>query len=101
MLKLTVKELIAELKKHIACDKELMIELIHAFVPFNKYEVSEECLKDPRRIIGRLLNILIWEIDGDTMDTPNRDALIGYVYLVRAKIGFAEKDNEQKAVSEC
>ena len=102
MLKLTAQELVAELKKYIAGDEELILyaeddfanleELVNEFVPTNKYEVTEECLAHPNQIIGRLLNIFIWEIDYDNDENYTRDALIGFGYLVRSHIGFLENE---------
>ena len=106
MLKLTAQELVAELKKYIAGDEGLILyaeddfanleELVNEFVPTNKYEVSEECLAHPSQIIGRLLNIFIWELHKEGIENYARDALIGFGYLVRSHIGFVENETASK-----
>lgn len=102
MLKLTAQELVAELKKYIAGDEELILyaevdfanleELVNEFVPAVKHEVTSECLEHPKKIIGRLLNIFIWECDNTIAENHVWDALIGFCYLIRSHIGFAENE---------
>lgn len=102
MLKLTAQELVAELKKYIAGDEGLILyaeddfanleELVNEFVPAVKHEVASECLEHPRKIIGRLLNIFIWELGNDNVKNYTLDALIGFGYLIRSHIGFVENE---------
>lgn len=102
MLKLAAQELVNELEKYIAGDEGLILyaeddfanlkELVNEFVPANKYEVTEECLAHPKKIIGRLLNIFIWELDKEVIENYSRDALIGFGYLIRSHIGFLENE---------
>lgn len=107
MLKLTAQELVAELKKYIAGDKELILyamddfenleELVQEFVPQITHEVAEECLTHPRKIIGRLLNIFIWEFDKQDIPGYTVDSLIGFGYLIRSHIGFIEHEAASKS----
>jgi|688.fasta_scaffold197594_4 hypothetical protein len=102
MLKLTVHYLLDSLENHIYCDKLLRVyagddfdslrELVNEFIGVERYDVNEECLKNPRKLIGRLLNIFIWDIDKSTIKSYTLNALIGYSYLLRSHIEFRENE---------
>lgn len=100
VLNLTVHDLLDKLEDHIAGefllyagdDFDTLRELVDEFIGNERYEVTEECLERPKKIIGRLLNILGWEIDKSGIESYTLDMLTGYVYLLRSHVGFRENE---------
>ena len=102
--KLTVHELLDKLGDHIAGDELLLEyagddfytlrELVGEFIGNEQYEVTQECLEQPKKIVGRLLTILGWE--NTNIKSYTYDILIGYTYLIRSHVGFCENEKASR-----